>query len=111
MEKNKKLKLLDIIFYILIFFGFYIFFQNNKTLISFDIFKNIFVYYVVSLKFFNFLVFNQMHLYIFKIYNLQIKKMENFELTFKGYIGNFFGFGKSGTGYKLVVNLKVRKLI
>lgn len=103
MEKNKKLKLLDIIFYILIFFGFFIFFQNNKTLISFDIFKNIFVYYVVSLKFFNFLVFNQMHLYIFKIYNLQIKKMENFELTFKGYIGNFFGFGKSGTGYKALI--------
>ena len=100
MEKNKKLKLLDIFFYIVIFFGFYVFLQNNKTLVSFEIFQNNFVYYVVLLKFFNFLVFNQMHLYIFRIYNLQIKKIENFELTFKGYIGNFFAFGKSGTGYK-----------
>ena len=103
MQKSIKLKLLNIFFYIVVVFGFYFFLQNNKTLISVNIFQNIFVYFVVLLKFSNFLVFNQMHLSIFNIYNLQIKKIENFELTFKGYIGNFFGFGKSGTGYKALV--------
>jgi hypothetical protein len=100
MKKNEKLKVLDTVFYIAIFIGLYIFLKNNKTIISFDIFQNIFIYYVILLKFVNFLVFNQMHFYIFKIYNLQITKIDNFKLTFKGYIGNFFGFGKSGTGYK-----------
>tara|TARA_B110000014_G_scaffold182824_1_gene131975 strand:- start:404 stop:1354 length:951 start_codon:yes stop_codon:yes gene_type:complete len=103
MEKNKKLRLLEIFFYVVIFFGLYFFLQNNKTLISFGIFQNSFVYYVILLKFLNFLVFNQLHLYIFKIYDLKMKKIENFELTFKGYIGNFFGFGKSGTGYKALI--------
>jgi len=103
MQKSIKLKLLNIFFYIVLVFGFYFFLENNKTLISVIIFQNIFFYFVVLLKFSNFLVFNQMHLSIFNIYNLQIKKIENFELTFKGYIGNFFGFGKSGTGYKALV--------
>jgi len=103
MQKSIKLKLLNIFFYIVLVFGFYFFLENNKTLISVIIFQNIFFYFVVLLKFSNFLVFNQLHLSIFNIYNLQIKKIENFELTFKGYIGNFFGFGKSGTGYKALV--------
>ena len=34
------------------------------------------------------------------MHNLDIKKNENFTLTYKGYMGNFFGFGKTGTGYK-----------
>tara|TARA_B100001989_G_scaffold252999_1_gene237416 strand:+ start:1873 stop:2823 length:951 start_codon:yes stop_codon:yes gene_type:complete len=95
-------KVLNLIFYSIILFGFAIFIQNNRSELSFEALSSRYIFLVITLKFVNFLIFNQLHMQIFKIYDLNISKNENFELTYKGYIGNFFGFGKSGTGYKAI---------
>ncbi len=95
-------KVLNLIFYSIILLGFAIFIQNNRSELSFEALSSRYIFLVITLKFVNFLIFNQLHMQIFKIYDLNISKNENFELTYKGYIGNFFGFGKSGTGYKAI---------
>ena len=98
MNKRIKLKYIDILFYLVIFIGFMIFYRSNE--IQFNVLRSDFIFLVIGLKFFNFLLFNQLHLNIFHMYKLDIKKNENLTLTYKGYMGNFFGFGKTGTGYK-----------
>tara|TARA_B100001057_G_C22825942_1_gene941417 strand:- start:327 stop:1271 length:945 start_codon:yes stop_codon:yes gene_type:complete len=98
MNKRIKLKYIDILFYLVIFIGFMIFYRTNE--IQFNVLRSDFIFLVIGLKFLNFLLFNQLHLNIFHMYKLDIKKNENLTLTYKGYMGNFFGFGKTGTGYK-----------
>ena len=43
----------------------------------------LFFFLVIGLKFLNFLIFNELHLNIFHMHNLDIKKNENFTLTYK----------------------------
>ena len=98
MNKRISLKYVDILLYLVIFIGFISFYRTNE--IQFNVLRSDFIFLVIGLKFLNFLVFNQLHLNIFYMHNLDIKKNENLTLTYKGYMGNFFGFGKTGTGYK-----------
>jgi len=93
-------KLLNIIFYTFLGFGVYLFLKNGNINLDLSVDSYLQISFVVFLKFINFFIFNQVHLYIFRLFELNISKHDNFELTFKGYLGNFFGFGKSGTGYK-----------
>ena len=98
MNKRIRLKYFDILLYLVIFTGFISFYRTNE--IQFNVLRSDFIFLVIGLKFLNFLIFNELHLNIFHMHNLDIKKNENFTLTYKGYMGNFFGFGKTGTGYK-----------
>ena len=98
MNKRSSLKYIDISLYLVIFIGFISFYQTNE--IQFNVLRSDFIFLVIGLKFLNFLIFNQLHLNIFHMHKLDIKKKENLTLTYKGYMGNFFGFGKTGTGYK-----------
>ena len=98
MNKRFRLKYFDILLYLVIFTGFISFYRTNE--IQFNVLRSDFIFLVIGLKFLNFLIFNELHLNIFHMHNLDIKKNENFTLTYKGYMGNFFGFGKTGTGYK-----------
>ena len=98
MNKRIRLKYVDILLYLVIFIGFISFYRTNE--IQFNVFRSDFIFLVIGLKFLNFLIFNQLHRNIFHMHNLDIKKNENLTLTYKGYMGNFFGFGKTGTGYK-----------
>ncbi len=98
MNKRSSLKYIDILLYLVIFIGFISFYQTNE--IQFNVLRSDFIFLVIGLKFLNFLIFNQLHLNIFHMHKLDIKKKENLTLTYKGYMGNFFGFGKTGTGYK-----------
>lgn len=100
MKIKINLKFITILFYLILIFGGYFYFNENKTQLSITNLENKFLIFVVILKLFNFFIFNRIHLEIFQIFNLHLSQIENFKLTFKGYIGNFFGFGKSGTTYK-----------
>ena len=98
----KKDRLINIAFYLIVFYGLFLFLANNKSDLSLQILFNKLLILIIFFKLSNFMLFNQLYFEIFKFYNLKISKGENFELTYKGYIGNFFGFGKSGTGYKAI---------
>ena len=98
--KNIKNSLLNIIFYILLGLGVYLFLNDGNTNVDLRIDSYLLLSFVIFLKLINFFIFNQVHLNIFNLFALNVSKYDNFELTFKGYLGNFFGFGKSGTGYK-----------
>ncbi len=74
-------KVLNLIFYSIILLGFAIFIQNNRSELSFEALSSRYIFLVITLKFVNFLIFNQLHMQIFKIYDLNISKNENFELT------------------------------
>lgn len=100
MKLNNKF--LNLLFYLLIAYGLFIFIKNSDLNLDLVIYNYYFVIAAICLKLFNFFIFNQVHHHIFKMLNLKIDSFENFDLTYKGYIGNFFGFGKSGTGYKAI---------
>ena len=102
MESFKKDRLINIAFYLIVISGLFLFLMNNKSDLSLQILFNELIVLIIFFKLTNFMLFNQLYFEIFKFYNLKISKSENFELTYKGYIGNFFGFGKSGTGYKAI---------
>ena len=102
MESFKKDRLINIAFYLIVISGLFLFLMNNKSDLSLQILFNELIVLIIFFKLTNFILFNQLYFEIFKFYNLKISKSENFELTYKGYIGNFFGFGKSGTGYKAI---------
>ena len=91
---------MNIIFYILLGLGVYLFLNDGNTNVDLRIDSYLLLSFVIFLKLINFFIFNQVHLNIFNLFALNVSKYDNFELTFKGYLGNFFGFGKSGTGYK-----------
>ena len=82
---------MNIIFYILLGLGVYLFFKNGNINVDLRIDSYQLVSFVIFFKLINFLIFNQVHLNIFRLFDLNISKYENFELTFKGYLGNFFG--------------------
>jgi len=100
MKLNNKF--LNLLFYTLIVFGLFTFVINSGLDIELKIYNYYYFIAAIFLKIINFFIFNQVHYHIFNIFSLKIGISENFDLTYKGYIGNFFGFGKSGTGYKAI---------
>ena len=93
MKLNNKF--LNLLFYTLIVFGLFTFIINSGLDIELKIYNYYYFIAAIILKIINFYIFNQVHYHIFNIFSLKIGISENFDLTYKGYIGNFFGFGKS----------------
>ena len=71
MNKRIRLKYFDILLYLVIFTGFISFIELMKYNLMF---LDQILFLVIGLKFLNFLIFNELHLNIFHMHNLDIKE-------------------------------------